>query len=351
MELEPNVDRELSANIARASEGAENIERLEAVAFLKGINLRQVTALDCLEIVEKGEQPAWRATAAQVLGYHGAAVRFAELAPRLALRVDREPDLLVKKSIAFALGGTENVADLLECSDQEVVAEAVLGMLFSTCGWRKMLLKLFSGVDTETEGVMIRRMQQVQDHAISLITFLMEEEFPEAWGDPSPRVFRLFGDLSQSDLFLAIADAEEGISRTYRDIWPGIWRRERKRTVMEIFAERVEKDGASEELMRTVKDVVSLNGEFYIKNRRFILQVVKVLDVEDARRLLDLASEASGELTGEGASRLAEVLAFSSRAYEELRGPVQELVAKWEAIQPGLGLKAFHARLGTGRIL
>ena len=135
--------------------------------------------------------------------------------------MDREPDLFVKKSIAFALAGTENVADLLECSDQEVVTEAVLGMLFSTSGWRKMLLKLFSGVDTKMEGVMIRRM--VQDHAILLISFLMEEEFPEAWGDPSPRVFRLFGDLSQSDLFLAIADAEEGISRTYRDIWPEVF--------------------------------------------------------------------------------------------------------------------------------
>ena len=102
----------------------------------------------------------------------------------------------------------------------------------------------------------------------------------------------------------------------------GIWRRERKRTVMEIFVERVEKDGASEELMKMLKDVVSSDGEFYTTNRRFILQVVRALDAEDAR-LLNLASEESGELTGEGASRIAELLAYCSRGQAELREPVQ----------------------------
>ena len=96
---------------------------------------------------------------------------------------------------------------------------------------------------------------------------------------------------------------------------------------MEIFVERVEKDGASEELMKMLKDVVSSDGEFYTTNRRFILQVVRALDAEDARRLLNLASEESGELTGEGASRIAELSAYCSRGHAELREPVQELLA------------------------
>ncbi len=342
---------DLSEMIDRASEDSDTLDRMKAVKALKALDLRQIIAHDCLQVVESGENPARRATAAQILGYHGAVDRFKELTDRLVCCVDKEPDLLVKKAIAFALAGTEAAVDLLERPEHELVMESLQGMPLSKDAWRKMLLRFFAGADAGIEDAMISRMLQVDDHAQQVISFLMEEAFPEAWGDPAPRVFRLFGSLEQSDLFLAIAAAQEDISRTYRDIWPGILRRERKRTVMEIFAERIEKDGVAQALIQTLVDTVSSDSEFYSDNRRFVFMILGTFEAMEMRQFLDVASGVSEALTGDGASRLAEVLAMGSQRHAELRTPLRELMADWESIQPGLGLKVFHTRIGVGRMV
>ena len=337
--------------IARASVDSDTLDRMNAVKALKALDLRQISAHDCLQMVESGENPAWRATAAQVLGYHRAVDRFHELTDRLFRCVDQEPDLLVKKAIAFALAGTESSVDLLERPEQELVMESLQGIRLTKNAWNKMLLRFFAGVDAGIEDTMISRMLQVDGHVRRVISFLMEEAFPEAWGDPAPRVFRLFGSFKQSSLFLAIAGAQEDISRTYRDIWPGILRRERKRTVMEIFAERLEKDGVSEGLIQTLVSLISSDSEFYSDNRRFVFLILGKFGAMDMRQLMDVASGVSDDLTGDGASRLAELLAMGSQRHEQLRTPLRELMADWESIQPGLGLKVFHTIVGAERAM
>ena len=341
------VESEFLDQVIKASKGDH---RTNAVNWLKSLHMRQIEAHDCLEIVERGDHPALRATAAQVLGFHRAPQSYSELIPRLLACANAELDLVVRKSIAFSLRGTAELIDLLSHPDQEVVVEATVGMPDSHKALREMLLRFFSGVDVETEKVMTRRFQNVERHADVLISFLMNEEFPQSWGDPTPRVLRLFGDLCQSELLLAICGAEESIRRTLQGIWPGIRRRERKRVLMDIFIERVEKDRPAEFLLLTLVRKIAVDSNFYATNRRFLEQILQTMEGKEVAAFLQLAADYEGELQAEGASRLAEVLAFSSRSFEELRIPLENLMAMWEVLQPGLGLKVFHTRLGAGRV-
>jgi hypothetical protein len=120
---------------------------------------------------------------------------------------------------------------------------------------------------------------------------------------------------------------------------------------MEIFAERIEKDGVAQALIQTLVDTVSSDSEFYSDNRRFVFMILGTFEAMEMRQFLDVASGVSEALTGDGASRLAEVLAMGSQRHAELRTPLRELMADWESIQPGLGLKVFHTRIGVGRMV
>ena len=76
---------ELLELIQNASENTEGLVRTDAVRRLKRLALRQMDAIALAEFARKAEDPAWRTTAAQVLGYHRAASSFSALVDPPAL--------------------------------------------------------------------------------------------------------------------------------------------------------------------------------------------------------------------------------------------------------------------------
>jgi len=341
-------DDALEALVRRASETEAGGERMAAVAALKAMRMRQRAAHVLCNYVRAGAHPAWRATAAGVLGYHKAASVFLELQEGLLAHGQQERDRVVAKTIAFALRGTPRVLALLDHGQAGVVAEAVLGAPLSEAGWTALLGRVFEGVDGEVEALILRRVQAERGAARQVAPFLMRADFPEARGDPTPRVFRLFGVLPQADLFAALTGAEEEIQRTYKEIWPGIRRRERTRALMKIFEDRVRNDGASEALIEALIERIVVDDGFYARYLRFVRSLLRTLDAEGTDVVVDRVVRIADEVNREEIARLAEFLVTLTRAMPAAGQRVLEVLGRWEAVLPGVQVKAFHARLGTG---
>ena len=338
----------LEEAVRSASEAGGAAERLAAVAALKAMPLRQQTAHALCEIVRTGGHPAWRATAARVLGYHRAPAAFPELQGELIPCIRAERDTGVVRAIAFGLRDTEGVISLLDCSHAGAVAEAILGTPLSEIGWKGLLGLLLKGVGGETEGLILRRLAEAKDAPERAVRFLLTADFSESDGDPTPLISRLFGALPQAGLVEALACAEDEIRRTYREIWPGIQRRGRKRELMEIFEDRVREDGASEELIDFLVEKIATDEGFYGRYLRFVRSLLRTLDARGAEAVVERAEQVASRADRRGISRLAEALALLARSVPAVLPGVQGVLARWESILPGVQVKAFHAQLGAG---
>ncbi len=347
VELE-TLARLLEALVRQASETEAGDERMAAVAELKAMRMCQQVAHVLCDCVRTGAHPAWRATAAGALGYHGAAAAFPELQEALLAHAREEPDLVVAKAIAFALRDTQEALALLDHGQVGVAAEAVLGVTLSEVGWTALMARFFDGVDGQVEALMLRRVQAGEEAVARVVSFLLTADFPEDRVGLTPRVFRLFGALPQPALFAALVGVEEEIRRTHKEIWPGIQRRGRKRALMEIFEDRVREDGASEALLEALLERTVEDEGFWDRYLRFVRSLLRTLDAEGTDVVMDRVERIAGEINREEIARLAEFLVALVQAVPATGLRVQKVLGRWEAILPGVQVKAFHARLGAG---
>ena len=201
------ADQALAGLVRRASETAPGPARMAAVRALKQTPVRQQTAHILCECVGEGDHPAWRATAAQVLGYHRAAVYFAELQGALLKHARGEADPLVVKAIAFELRDTDALLSLLDHSDVVVVTEAALGVSLSDGGYSAVLDLFFRGAGDVVEARILKRLGESEDAPEKVVSFLLTAELGDGEGGSAPRISRLFGALPQGALFEALTCA------------------------------------------------------------------------------------------------------------------------------------------------
>ena len=338
------TDEEIEALVRQASETTGGPERMVAVSALKQLRLRQHTAHVLCDCVQTAAHPAWRAAAAQALGYHRAAVTYPELQEALADRAQEERDPGVVTAVAYSLRNTEAAVGFLGDERDGVAAEAAVGTPFSETGWMAVLTRIFEGLHEGVEDVLQRRMGAEEDAAERVVSFLMTAEFPESLPYPELCVHKLFRALPQAEVFAALIDAEEEIQRTYREIWSGIWRRERKRTLMEIFVARVQEGGASEALIDAVLTRICGDAAFCDRYFRFVRQLFGALDEDGAGLVAARAGQLAQACDREGVDRLAEALVALGRAVPSVLPEVQRMLAGWEAILPGAQVRALRAR-------
>ena len=110
--------------IQNASENAEGLMRTDAVRKLKRLALGQLDAIALAEFARKSEDPAWRTTAAQVLGYHRGAARFSELVDPLTAAAAGERDPEARRALVFSLQGSTGAARLIDHVSSDVAAAA-----------------------------------------------------------------------------------------------------------------------------------------------------------------------------------------------------------------------------------
>ena len=340
------TDEEIETLVQQASETTCGAERMAAVSALKRLRLRQHTAHVLCDCAQTAAHPAWRAAAAQALGYHRAAATYPELQAALAARAHEERDPGVVTAVAFCLRDTEAAVGFLGDGRDGVAAEAAVGAPFSEAGWVAILTRVFEGLHEGVEDVVLRRMAAEEDAAERAVSFLMTAEFPESLLHPEVCVHKLFRALPQAEIFSALIDAEEEIQRTYREIWSGIWRRERKRTLMEIFVARVQEGGASEALIDAVLTRIAEDAAFCDRYFRFVRQLFGALDEDGAGLVTARAGQLAQTCDREGMDRLAEALVALGRAKPSVLPEVQRILAGWEAILPGAQVRALRARRG-----
>ena len=341
-------DQALADLVRRASETAPGPARMAAVQALKQTPVRQQTAHILCDCVGEGEHPAWRATAAQVLGYHRAAVRFEELQGALLEHARGEADPLVVKAIVFALRDTEATIPLLDHPDVTVVTEAVLGIPLSDAGYSAILDLFLRGAGAAVEALILKRLGESDGAPEKVVSFLLTAELGDGDGESAPRISRVFGALPQGALFEALTGAGEELNRTYRDIWPGLRRRERKRELMESFEDRLRRDGASGPLVDALVRAIACEDAFLEAHFRFIRSLFCVLDPEAARATVSCAVRVAGGTSREGMTRLAEALVALARAVPSVLPDVQQALAAWEVKLPGVQLRTLSVRGPAG---
>ena len=345
-------DGSLEALVRAASETAAaagtspGAERMAAVARLRALRLSRVEVHLLCEMAQSAPQAAWRAAAAQVVGHHRAASSYPEIQHILAAHAQREPDLVAQKALAFALRDTEAVLPLLYLKRTAAAVEAALCAPPTDAGWQALLDLFFAGGDVEVDTAILGRIASEAEGAARSLVYLLESDYPEPCPDLEARVSCLLGVLDQGATFEALAEDGEPIRRTYGEIWTGIRRRERRRALVGIFEGRVKQDGLTEGLAATLVGRIASEEGFLDRNLRFIKALLVSLDGPAARRVLELA-RAAPEGPREEAARLARFLLVLSGAVPDVAVEVQELLSRWEALLPGVGLKAYHARLGT----
>ena len=339
----------LISAVKTASESGEVQGRLASVEELKALSLRQRDTHTLADMVTSGANPAWRTTAAQVLGYHGCAGRFTEARQRLSEHVKKEPDLVVAKSIAFALAGTEGAWICLESRWPEVQAEAMAGIpLTHSRDWSRALEWYFRGLPEEAEQVFLRRSEEDRDIVGHVVEFLLTAEFPETTEDPVARVAALFRVLDQGALFSALTRSGGQISRTYREIWPGLVRRERSEVLAEILEEDVRKRGALPSIVPAIiagyLEAPDLRGG----PAKLAHRLLACLDEPACRRLVAECRAVLPSADDQALRGLSDLLAALIRISPATASDAEAVLAEWEERLPGMRLKAYHAKLAAG---
>ena len=338
------ADTRIEELVRRASETSGGHERIAAVDALKSVRMRQATAHELCDMVQNASHPAWRATAAQVLGYHQAPVRFTELRRVLVARAGDERDPGAAASIAFALRGTEEACGLLD--DTATAVEAAVGVPLAEGPWGEVLKRLVSGLDATAEAVLLRRLGGAENACALTVGFLLTTEFPASQEDPAPIVRRIFASLPQPELFTAIIDSEEDIHRTHQEIWPGILRRERKRTLADIFVDCVKEAGPDGATVDALLTRIAADDNSFDRCSWIARMLFGSLDRAGAELVVSRTEALAREDDRESVRRLAEALVMLGRSLPEILPSLQRVLANWERVAPGIQLKALRV-IGT----
>jgi hypothetical protein len=345
--------------VQAASAGQAAAVRLPAVTALKGAMLRRVDVLALLEAGRNGQDPAWRATAAQVLGFHRSAVTFREIVPELQAMAVREKDPAARRAMVFALRDCEGAAALLSCGDEATAAEAVCALPPTRASWEAMLKVYYSGsgVTVElSEDALIRasslletailaRVGQAPDAPAWTVAFLLAASFPEEAGDPSERTARLFAELDDAALLNALLAAPSAVDRTHAGIWPGLARRERRLALIEILVEGMAERGMSTALAVGLVRRIAEDEAFWEGQTRIGRMLLRAARADSARAMLAAAGVAFPKADRMGRRRLVDAMLELGRAVPDAAQEVERLLSTWDEQAPGAGLRARQMRL------
>lgn len=318
--------------------------RMEAVQALKSARLSKWDVQALCVALEREEHPAHRAAAAQVLGYHRTPETLPEVAGLLIELARRERDPGVLRAVAFALRGREEVCALLDHARPEVRDEAALGVPLSGVFLNTLLDHFFRCRDGVLKAKVAARLRGVGTSTLSeIVEFLLTADLPEG-GGLAADVEVLLEALPQEDLFQHVAAEDEEITRTHREIWSGIRRRERKRMLMDVYRKAILEEpsiGLLNVLLRRLRDEES----FHHRNVRFLRQVFGKVRPADGPALLGSFRRLGEQARGAALLRLAEVLSVVPRALPDRLAEADALLRSWAQVAPEIGLRMYHLRL------
>jgi hypothetical protein len=333
----------LREQIYAASERNGDVSRLAAISAFKARALDRETARDLCDCLQGDLSPAERTVVAQILGYHKVAVRFPEVGTALYALAERENDIIALRALVFALQGCDVVTHFLSARNVGVVLEAVIGAPVHTLSLQALLFSAFNGLPNRPFEALCGRLLAFENIVPHVVAFLMTAEFKDVGQAFDERVRQIFAVLPKGTLFESLIDVRGELERTYKTIWPGIWRRERQRRLLEQFVEMIAEKGADDVLIDGIFNRVMSDEQSYGHYVRFVRAFLGVLNTKMA-----LAWIATCDVWGEKAdrallSRLAETLITLVRTSPLIIDEAQAVLGKWEPQLPGVRMKAFHA--------
>jgi hypothetical protein len=333
----------LREQIHAASELNASASRLLAVAELKASALDREVARELCDYLQDDLHPAERTTVAQVLGFHKSATRFSEVGAALHAQAELEDDVIALRALVFALQGCEAVTQFLTHRDEGVVLEAVVNAPANTQSLQALLHVAFEGLQNRPFEALCGRLADFEDIVPHVVAFLMTAEFREGGGRFDDRVRHVFSELPQPLLFEALVDVRGDLERTYKQIWPGIWRRERQRRLLEQFVEMLANHEVDSQLIEVVLSRVVADEQSYGDYVRIVRGLLGVFNTKAALTWIAACKRLGEKADRTLLSRLAETLVTLVRSAPLIVDEAQAVLALWEPQLPGVRMKAFHA--------
>ena len=331
--------------IQRASDISEGLVRMDAVRRLKRCSLQRMDALALSEFARKAEDPGWRTTAAQVLGYHRVAMNYPDLVDGLVGAATVEQDFEARKALVYAVRGTEGAARLLDHPQPEVAREATSGLPESEETWKLILDAFFSGLSPALESRVLGIIGRPDEAAAWVVTYLLNNSF-RSNSDPTDRAALLLRVIDQALAFTTLMDAQDKLERTHEQIWPGLARRARKRVLLDLFASSVCETGLSPCLAQAMVDRVLTGQDFLRTQGRTLRSLLKGLSVRDGEQLMLVLVHIFDGSDREEKLLLAELMMMVGKGIPDTIGTVSAIVLDWKDAPPEMVLKVKQSRMG-----
>ncbi len=340
-----NGQTDLLELIQNASEMSEGLVRMDAVRRLKRCALQRLDAIALSEFARKAEDPGWRTTAAQVLGFHRVAKNYPDLVDALVSAATVEPDPEAQKALVYAVRGTEGAARLIEHPRAEVAREATTGLLETEAAWQVILDAYFSGLSPEMEARTLRIVGQPEDSAAWVVSYLLHRNF-ESIIDPTERASLLFMAIDQGPAFSTLIDAEETLERTHEKIWPGLARRARKRVLLELFTTAVCDSGLDPCLAQTLAKRVMGDKDFLTTHGRALRSLLKTLSGRDSEQMMIVLAQEFDEVDRKGKRSIAELMMMVGKEVPDVMATIGEILSAWRDAPQQMLLKIKQSRMG-----
>jgi hypothetical protein len=340
-----NEQTDLLELIQRASEMSEGLVRMDAVRRLKRCSLQRMDALALFEFARKAEDPGWRTTAAQVLGFHRIATSYPDLVDGLVGAATVEQDLEARKALVYAVRGTEGAARLLDHPQPEVAREATSGLAESVETWKLILDALFSGLSPSLESRVLGVIGRPDEAAAWVVTYLLNSSFGSD-SDPTDRAGLLFRVIDQALAFNTLMDAQDKLERTHEQIWPSLARRARKRVLLDLFTTAVCETGLDPRLAQAVADRVLTGQDFLRAQGRTLRSLLKGLSGRDGEQLMLVVAHTFDESGRKDKLLLAELMMMVGKEIPDTMGTVSAIVSDWKDAPPEMMLKVKQSRMG-----
>lgn len=341
-----NGQNDLIELIQNASEMSEGLVRMDAVRRLKRRSLQRLDALALSEFARKAEDPAWRTTAAQVLGFHEVAVDFPDLVEPLAGAAVTERDPEVRRALVYAVRGTEGIAKLIDHPVADVAREAVSGIPESECAWHQILDAYFGGLSTDLETLVLRRVGRPEESARWVVNYMLHSSFETTTGDPSERAEILFHVIDQGLAFATLLDAQDKLERTHQRIWPGLARRERKRVLLELLTKSVCEAGLERNMAEVLAERVLGKEDFLTSHGRTLRSVFRGLSGRDGEQLMIVLAHTFDEVGRKQKGKLADLMLMVGKEIPDTAETVEEILADWKDCPSEMLLKIRQTRMG-----
>lgn len=341
-----NGQTDLLELIQNASEMAEGVVRMDAVRKLKRRSLARLDALALSEFARKAEDPAWRTTAAQVLGFHRVAAQYSDLVDALTGAATSEQDPDTRRALAYAVRGTDGAADLVDHPVVDVALEAVDGLPATEAAVRAALDAYFSGLAAPVSPRLLRRISGVEGAGGWVVDYLLEASFDGAGQDPTERALALFAAVDQGEAFASLVDARDGVERTHEKIWPGLARRERKRVLVDLYTQAIATRGIQPSLAGQLADHALRRPDFLAATGRVLRTILRGMTARDGEQLILYLAHAFDQADREGKGRLAGLMLVVGKEIEGTSTTVGSILQEWADAPPEMTLKIRQLRMG-----